>query len=157
MSALSSRQQREMMHGSVFATRSDRALPERSKGRWQHLVRSRIWDGARRGYTPHASGSGCETPAISDSGSAREDVQWTFLNVLFSNKRLIGTFVQSLVENRRKRCSVLGTQTVLKVFFPPPRSEACLTTSVLALLLSTLLSVSMVPSSCPSLLMHGMS
>ena len=31
-----------------------------------------------KGFTPHASGLGCENPAVSDSVSARGDVQWTF-------------------------------------------------------------------------------
>ena len=59
-----------------------------------------------KGFTPHASGLGCDKPAISDGGTARGDRRWTFLNVLFSDKRLIGTFVQSLVKNGRQNGSV---------------------------------------------------
>ena len=87
-----------------------------------------------KGFTPHASGLGCDKPAISDGGTARGDRRWTFLNVLFSDKRLIGTFVQSLVKNGRQNGSVfLNTSRFGSRFFQPPRSEACLTTSVLAL------------------------
>ena len=72
-----------------------------------------------KGFTPHASGLGCDKPAISDGGTARGDRRWTFLNVLFSDKRLIGTFVQSLVKNgRTERFSVFEHKQFWKSFFP---------------------------------------
>ena len=71
-----------------------------------------------KGFTPHASGLGCDKPAISDGGTARGDRRWTFLNVLFSDKRLIGTFVQSLVKNgRTERFSVFEHKPFWKSFF----------------------------------------